>query len=80
MNKLSIVKDVIDEWDPQNFLKSGCPDDEYEVEIQGIVVVLEIVNGPKELAIEINCVEVFAPEPSRLPYFINVRNVVKSCI
>ncbi|WP_028394054.1 DUF1871 family protein [Bacillus cihuensis] len=54
MNKLSIVKDVIDEWDPQNFLKSGCPDDEYEVEIQGIVEVLEIVNGPKELAIEIN--------------------------
>lgn len=54
MNKLSIVKDIIDEWDPQNFFKLGCPDDEYEVEIQGIVEVLEIVNSPKELAIEIN--------------------------
>lgn len=56
MNKLnSIVKDAIDEWDPQNLIKLGCPEDEYDDEIKDIIEVIEIVNGsPEVLAVEIN--------------------------
>jgi hypothetical protein len=56
MNKLnSFVKDVIDEWDPQNLLELGCPEDEYDDEIKDIIEVIEIVNGsPEVLTVEIN--------------------------
>lgn len=54
MNEFSIVKELIDEWDPFNLLAIHCPDDEYDEEIKDIVEVLPKVKSAGELAIEIN--------------------------
>ncbi|GAM12370.1 DUF1871 family protein [Mesobacillus selenatarsenatis] len=54
MNEFSIVKEVIDAWDPFNLLAIHCPDDEYDEEIKDIVEILPKVNSAGELAIEIN--------------------------
>ena len=36
-NITSIVERIINEWDPLGLLKGGAPEDEYNIEIQGIV-------------------------------------------
>jgi hypothetical protein len=54
MNEFSIVKKVIDEWDPFNLLAIHCPDDEYDEEIQDIVEVLPRIKDAEEMANEIN--------------------------
>ncbi|HZH61965.1 MAG TPA: DUF1871 family protein [Metabacillus sp.] len=54
MKQFSIVKEVIDEWDPFNILVKHCPDDEYDEEIKDIVEVLPKVKDAEELAKAIN--------------------------
>jgi hypothetical protein len=54
MNEFSLVKEVIDEWDPFGLLAIHCPEDEYDEEIKDIVEVLPKVNDVAELANEIN--------------------------
>lgn len=53
MNKYNVVKDVIDKWDPIGLLELGCPDDEYDPEIQDIVVILDNTYSINDLALEI---------------------------
>jgi len=49
MNRFSIVKEVIHEWDPI-CLMSHAPDDEYDSEIEDIVEILAYVGSVDDLA------------------------------
>ncbi|WP_316571766.1 DUF1871 family protein [Neobacillus sp. YIM B06451] len=57
MDEYFLVKEVIDEWDPIGLLGMGCPDDEYDPEINDIVKRLSNITSVDELAQEIQ--EVF---------------------
>jgi len=46
----SIVKKIIDDWDPANLLCIHCPNDEYDDEIAEIVRVLPNIKNTEELA------------------------------
>ena len=56
MNHYQIVKEVIDDWDPKQFLHH-TPEDEYNPEIRRIVLLLPTVTSVEKLAILIH--EVF---------------------
>lgn len=53
MDKYVLVKKIIDEWDPIGLLHLGCPNDEYDPEIDDIVKLLPQVNSVNELALGI---------------------------
>ncbi|WP_226535930.1 DUF1871 family protein [Fictibacillus halophilus] len=50
MNEFSLVKEVINEWDPFDLLAIHCPEDEYDEEIHEIVKVLPNIKDEEELA------------------------------
>jgi len=54
MNPYTVVKEIIDKWDPFDLLAIHCPDDEYDSEIREIVVALSNLSNAEELAAEIN--------------------------
>ncbi|WP_078410766.1 DUF1871 family protein [Priestia abyssalis] len=54
MNEFTLVKEVIDEWDPLNLLAIHCPDDEYDGEIGDIVKLLPNVKSVDELSLGIH--------------------------
>ena len=56
MNHYQIVKEVIDDWDPKQFLHH-TPEDEYHPEIKRIVLLLPTATSVEKLAILIH--EVF---------------------
>lgn len=56
MKHYQIVKEVIDDWDPKQFLHH-TPDDEYDPEIRLIVELLPTVTSVEKLAVVIH--EVF---------------------
>jgi len=56
MNHYQIVKEVIDDWDPKQFLHH-TPEDEYNPEIRRIVLLLPTATSVEKLAILIH--EVF---------------------
>lgn len=49
-----IVKQVIDEWDPMNFLDMGAPEDEYDGETRAISNVIDGFSSLNEIAEEIS--------------------------
>ncbi|WP_164745663.1 DUF1871 family protein [Neobacillus mesonae] len=53
MNKYIFVKEIIDEWDPIGLLGMGCPDDEYDPEINDIVGLLSNIKSVDELTVGI---------------------------
>jgi hypothetical protein len=53
MNQFTIVKEIIDKWDPFDLLAIHCPDDEYESEIREIVNTLSNITNAEELAAKI---------------------------
>ncbi|WP_152394271.1 DUF1871 family protein [Paenibacillus guangzhouensis] len=54
MNLFTVVKEIIDNWDPIGLLAIHCPDDEYESEIREIVTALSYTTNAEELASKIN--------------------------
>lgn len=50
-----IVKVIINKWDPLN-LFPGAPDDEYDVEINKIIISMSTTESAKELAKEIQVI------------------------
>ncbi len=45
----SVIKKVIDEWDPVGLLEDGAPDDEYNPEISRLVNEVKEIDSAKEL-------------------------------
>jgi glycine betaine/choline ABC-type transport system substrate-binding protein len=56
MNRFTVVKEIIDKWDPFDLLAIYSPDDEYECEIREIVTALSHITKVEELAEEINSI------------------------